>query len=308
MTPQASDITTNHSVRQSGIEHIGAANRAYDRGTSLIRNTATLATAALLRDLMWDLRPRSAKEQSVKPSAAARKESKVRGPYKNSLLASLPALEIERLKPHFLPVTLSVNQTLHDAGEKVDTVYFLEDGICSIVAEMESGSTIEVGIIGRDGFVGMAAVLDAGRATNRSYMQIPGYGFSIKAKVLRARCDESAELRSSLLRGVQSLLVQTSQTAACNRVHELEERLARWLLMCHDRIQADFLPITHEFLGMMLGTRRTSVTVAAGMLQKAGLIAYSRGHVTIEDRDGLKDVACECYQVVQDEYARLGLL
>ena len=234
--------------------------------------------------------------------------SEVRGPYKNRLLASLPPLDIARLAPHLSPVTLATNQTLHDAGAKVDTIYFVEDGICSIVASMESGSTIEVGIIGRDGFVGMAAVLDSGLATNRAYMQIPGYGYSIKTRILRQQCDESAELRSCLLRCVQSLLVQTSQTAACNRVHELEERLARWLLMCHDRMQSDFLPITHEFLGMMLGTRRTSVTVAAGMLQKAGLIAYSRGHVTIENRNGLKDAACECYQVVHNEYRRLGLL
>jgi CRP-like cAMP-binding protein len=239
---------------------------------------------------------------------SAQKSSNNGSAYKNLLLASLPAQEIKRLAPYLSHVNLSTNQTLHDAGAKVDTVFFLEDGICSIVATMESGSTIEVGIIGRDGFVGMAAVLGTGRATNRAYMQIPGYGFSIKAKALLARCEESAELRSCLLQGVQGLMVQTAQTAACNRVHELEERLARWLMMCYDRMQADYLPITHESLGMMLGTRRTSVTVAAGMLQKAGLIAYSRGHVTIEDRDGLKDVACECYQVVHDEYVRLGLL
>ena len=241
-------------------------------------------------------------------SMSAQNSSHNGSAYKNRLLGSLRALEIKRLAPCLTPVTLNTNQTLHDAGAKVDTVHFLEDGICSLVASMESGSTIEVGIIGRDAFVGVAAVLDTGRATNRAYMQIPGHGFSIKAKVLREQCEESPELRSWLLKGVQSLLVQTAQTAACNRVHELEERLARWLLMCHDRMQADYLPITHEFLGMMLGTRRTSVTVAAGMLQKAGLIAYSRGHVTIENRDGLKDVACECYQIVHDEYVRLGLL
>jgi CRP-like cAMP-binding protein len=228
--------------------------------------------------------------------------------FKNRVLASLGAEEIKRLSPNLTPLTLAVNQTLHDAGAKVDTVYFLEEGICSIVATMETGSTIEVGIIGRDGFVGTAAVLDSGRAANRAYMQIPGHGFSIKAKVLRELCEESGDLRSVLLKGIQCLLVQTAQTAACNRVHELDERLARWLLMCHDRVQMDGLAITHEFLGMMLGTRRTSVTVAAGMLQKAGLIAYSRGHVKIENLDGLKDVACECYKVVRDEYLRLGLL
>lgn len=102
--------------------------------------------------------------------------------------------------------------------------------------------------------------------------------------------------------------MQTAQTAACNRVHELEERLARWLMMCHDRVQSDHLVITHEFLAMMLGTRRTTVTVAAGMLHKAGFIAYSRGHVTIQNREGLTHAACECYQIIREEYARLGLL
>ncbi len=238
----------------------------------------------------------------------AQKPSKVAASYNNRLLASLPPPEIKRLAPHLVPVTLEVNYTLHDAGQTVDTVYFLEQGICSIVASMESGNTIEVGITGRDGLVGTAAILGTGRAMNRSYMQLAGHGFRVKAKVLKDQAEDSPELRSCLLRGVQGQMVQTAQTAACNRVHEVEERLARWLLMCHDRMQANYLPVTHEFLGMMLGTRRTTVTVAAGMLQKAGLIAYSRGHVTIENRPGLSDVACECYNVVHQEYVRLGLL
>ncbi len=238
----------------------------------------------------------------------AQKTSKVVASYNNRLLASLPPPEIKRLAPHLVPVTLAVNHTLHDAGQTVDTVFFLEQGICSIVASMESGNTIEVGITGRDGLVGTSAILGTGRAMNRSYMQLAGHGFRVKAKVLKDQAEQSPELRSCLLRGVQGQMVQTAQTAACNRVHEVEERLARWLLMCHDRMQADYLPVTHEFLGMMLGTRRTTVTVAAGMLQKAGLIAYSRGHVTIENRSGLNEVACECYQVVHQEYVRLGLL
>jgi len=228
--------------------------------------------------------------------------------YKNRVLASLPAPEIKRLAPHLSPETLEVGRTLHDPGEQVDTVYFLEEGICSIVVTMESGNTVEVGITGRDGFVGVPAVLGTGQSPNRSYIQIPGYGFSVKAKILRELSEESSRLRQCLLRGVQALLAQTAQTAACNRVHELEERLARWLLMCHDRVQADLLPITQEFLGMMLGTRRTSVTVAAGTLHKAGLIAYSRGHVTVQNLDGLKDASCECYRIIHDEYVRLELL
>ena len=228
--------------------------------------------------------------------------------YKNRILASLPACEIERLAPHLSPVTLKLSRTLHDPGQVVDTVYFLEDGLCSIVVTMKTGNTIEVGITGRDGFVGVPAVLGTGHSPNRSFMQIAGHGFSVKANILLEQLEESSELRRCLQGGIQGLLVQTAQTAACNRVHELEERLARWLMMCHDRVQNDHFAITHEFLAMMLGTRRTSVTVAAGILYDAGLIEYSRGKVTIKDREGLAHAACECYQIIHDEYVRLGLL
>jgi CRP-like cAMP-binding protein len=152
-------------------------------------------------------------------------------------------------------------------------------------------------------------VLGTDRSSNRSFIQIAGSGYSIKARTLREQSSDGAsEFRLRLHRGVQALLAQTAQTAACNRVHELEERLARWLLMCHERVQGDRLPITHEFLAMMLGTRRSSVTVAAGMLHRAGLIEYSRGDVTITNRKGLEEAACECYPTIRDEYVRLGLL
>jgi CRP-like cAMP-binding protein len=184
---------------------------------------------------------------------------------------------------------------------------FLEDGICSIVVTMEDGSTIEVGIIGNDGLVGLPAVLGAGHSPNRCFIQIPGSGYAVKAKILEEHSqDGSGQLRFALRRGAQALFAQTAQTAACNRVHELEERLARWLLMCHDRMQVDDLHITHEFLAMMLGTRRSSVTLAAGMLRKAGLIDHTR--VRIENRKGLEEAACECYAVIHEEYVRLGLL
>jgi CRP-like cAMP-binding protein len=228
--------------------------------------------------------------------------------YKNRVLASLPATELKRLAPHLSPVTLQINRSLHDPGQTVDTLYFLEEGICSVVVTMENGSSVEVGIIGRDGFVGLPAVLGAGRSPNRAFMQIPGHGFSVKATVLQEQFEASSELRLRLQRFVQAMLVQTAQTAACNRVHELEERLARWLLMCQDRVQNNRIKITHEFLAMMLGTRRTSVTVAAGMLHKAGLIAYSRGNVTIQNRKGLEQAACECHRIIHEEYVRLGIL
>ncbi len=232
-----------------------------------------------------------------------------RPPYRNSLLATIPSLVRERLAAHLVPAIFERGQTLHDAGQKVDTVYFIEDGICSVVVTMADGNTVEVGIIGRDSFVGLPAVLGTGQSSNRNFIQVPGSGYSLKASILdEYLSDGSSEFRTCLFRGVQGLLTQTAQTAACNRVHELEERLARWLLMCQDRMQSDRISMTHEFLAMMLGTRRSTVTVAAGMLHKAGLIEYSRGNVTILNRPGLEEVACECYSVIHDEYVRLGLL
>lgn len=230
-------------------------------------------------------------------------------PFRNRLLASLSPPVRDRLVADLVPVTLQRNKTLHNAGERVDTIYFLETGICSVVVSMEDGTTVEVGIIGRDGFVGLPAILGTGQSSNRSFIQLPGAGYSIPAKKLHEHLAEpSGELRTWMYRGVQGLLTQTAQTAACNRVHELEERLARWLLMCQDRVQADQIPITHEFLAMMLGTRRSTVTVTAGVLHKSGLIDYSRGNLTVLNRRGLEDVACECYSIVHDEYVRLQLL
>ncbi|MGA2350436.1 MAG: Crp/Fnr family transcriptional regulator [Terracidiphilus sp.] len=224
-------------------------------------------------------------------------------------MASLSAEAIERLAPNLVLVELERGRILHEAGEPVTTVYFLEQGICSVVVTMKNGSTVEAGIIGRDAFVGIPAVLGTGQSSNRAYIQLPGSGFSIKAKILREQMSHpSGELRSCLFRAMQGILAQTAQTAACNRVHELEERLARWLLMCHDRVQIDRLPITHELLAIMLGTRRSTVTVTAGILQKAGLIESKRGNVTIRNRKGLEEATCECYSFIHDEYIRLGLL
>jgi CRP-like cAMP-binding protein len=238
----------------------------------------------------------------MKPTSASQQ------PYRNCLLASLPAPELQRLAPHLAPVSLPRDRTLHDSGEVIESVYFLEEGVSSVVVTMQNGTTIEVGLIGRDGFIGLPAVMGNGRASNRTFMQIPGRGFKVRARILREQCDTSTQLRSCLQRAIQGFLVQTAQTAACNRTHELEERLARWLLMCHDRVQSDRMPLTHEFIAMMLGTRRSSVTVAAGILHKAGLIAYTRGHMTIQDRERLQQAACECYAAVHEEYLHLGLL
>jgi CRP-like cAMP-binding protein len=228
--------------------------------------------------------------------------------FRNRILASLPAPEVARLAPHLSPRVFRRNQTLYDAGQAIESVYFLEDGVCSLMVAMENGGTVEVGVVGSEGFVGMAGLMGAVRSPNRCFIEIAGSGYAVKAKTLAEQyVNSSSQLRLLLQQGIQGLLAQIVQTAACNRVHELEERLARSLLMCRDRMQADDLPVTHESLAMMLGTRRSSVTVSAGILQKAGLIEYSHGHVRIEDRKGLEKAACECYSVIHEEYVRLGL-
>ena len=236
------------------------------------------------------------------------KSRSIQKSFKNLILASMPAPVMEQLAPHLTAVDLPVDRTLHQPGRAVDPVYFLEEGICSMVVTLGTGATVEAVSIGREGFVGAAAILGAGHSPNRFFMALPGHGYSIKAKSLLLQMEAFPLLRDCLLRNVQSLLVQTAQMAACNRMHELPERLARWLLMCDDRIHAEHVPITQELLASMLGTRPSSISIAAGVMQKSGFIEYSRGRMKILDRTGLAGVACECYQVVKDEYLRLGLM
>lgn len=230
-------------------------------------------------------------------------------PYRNCLLSSLPEPELKRLCPHLSPVVLRRNQTLFDAGQRVETVYFLEGGVCSILAATRDGNTVEVGLVGREGFIGCPAVLGTGRSSCRCVMQLAGSGYSIKAKVLEDLCSaEPGELRLGLLRAVQALLAQTAQLSVCNRVHQLDERLARWLLMCQDRMQIDSLLVTHESLAMLLGTCRSTVTLALGTLQKTGSIAVSRGHVQITSRAMLEQIACDCYSTLREDHIRMGRL
>jgi CRP-like cAMP-binding protein len=227
-------------------------------------------------------------------------------PYKNRVLAALPKSEIGRLKPHLFPITLNVRAELLDG--KADYAYFLEDGLASVVLPMQDGSTVEVGVIGKDGVVGLPVWLGAERMPGKTFIQVEGSGFRIKAKRLKEEFERPGELRRHLHKYVMANLVQSAQNAACNRLHTIGERLSRWLLTCHDRVQSNRMPLTHEFLAQMLGAPRTTVTLAAGMLQQAGLIEYSRGHVTVKNRSGLEEAACECYGIVRKEFQRLGLL
>jgi CRP-like cAMP-binding protein len=229
-----------------------------------------------------------------------------RQPYKNRVLASLPRSEINRLAPHLSPVTLKLRTQLLDG--RADYAFFLEDGLASVVLPMNDGSTVEVGVVGIDGVVGLPVLLGAKSMPGETFIQVEAAGFRIKAKRLKEAFERPGELRRHLQKYVLANLIQSAQNAACNRLHPIAERLARWLLTCHDRVPSDLIPLTHEFLSQMLGAPRTTVTLAAGMLQDRGLIDYTRGHVTIKSRSGLEKATCECYGVVRNEFRRLGLL
>ena len=226
--------------------------------------------------------------------------------YRNRVLAALPKAEINRLVPHLSPVLLPQQKTLSDGNTTHGD--FVETGIVSAVMTLTNGDTVEVGVIGNDGIVGLPILLGTETAPGRTFVQIAGSGFSIKADHLKEEFERPGELRRHLQKYMQAFMVQTAQTAACNRLHNIEERLARWLLTCHDRMESDQLRLTHDFLGQMLGAPRTTVTLAAGLLHRAGMIDYARGVVTIKDRAALEGIACECYVAVRDEFQRLSLL
>jgi CRP-like cAMP-binding protein len=223
----------------------------------------------------------------------------------NRLLAALAPADVARLRPHLELVLLSQRQVLAEPHKPIEHAYFPQRGFVSLVQSMADKSMVEVGIIGREGFVGSPVLLGAATSPVMAMVQAPGEALRIPASVLLKEAADSADLSSLLLRYVQALHVQVTQTAACNGRHALAERLARWLLMAHDRVAGNDLPLTHEFLAIMLGTRRSGVTVAVGALKKVGLIDNDYARITILDRRGLESAACECYQTVRSEHEYL---
>ncbi len=224
---------------------------------------------------------------------------------RNHLLAALPPHDLARLRPQLEPVALLVPQVLYAAGQPIPAVHFVETGWVSMVARLEGGDLAEVGLVGREGMVGLSLALGADAASTEAMVQGTGTALRMDAAAFRQALAGSAALHRLLLRYALAFQAQVSQTAACNGRHRLEERLARWLLMAHDRADGDELPLTQDFLSMMLAVRRSGVTIAAGILQKAGLIRYVRGRITVLDRPGLEAAACECHGAVRREYARL---
>lgn len=226
-------------------------------------------------------------------------------PPRNKILAALPRDEYDRLLPHLTPISLPIGTTLYETEDRIRYVYFVGGAVVSLVTHMEVGASVEVGLVGNEGMVGLSVVLGDAVAQNHAVVQIADGAMRMKTGALREELKRGGRLQYLLLRYSLSLFKQVSQTAACNRNHHLAERLARWLLLCQDRVGGDELTLTQEFLAQMLGTRRSRVSEAAITLQDAGLIRYSRGHVRITNRKGLEEFACECYGVVKAESDRL---
>jgi CRP-like cAMP-binding protein len=224
---------------------------------------------------------------------------------RNRLLAMLPRPELEKISPDLEPVELALKQVLHEPGEKIAQVYFVTRGVVSMVNEPDNGDIAEFATIGPEGIAGFPILLGASSMPSKAIVQIPGDALRISTADFRRALDRLPTLQPLLLRYTMALLNQVAQVTSCNRLHEVQERCARWLLQTHDRANSDSFPLTHEFLAQMLGVHRPTVSVAAGMLQKAGLIDYTRGSITIIDRKSLEAASCNCYRVIAAEYERL---
>lgn len=226
-------------------------------------------------------------------------------PPRNRLLAALPPAELNRLRPRLEAVELPLRAVLLAPGEPILAVHFPERGLTSNLITLRGGDTTEVGLIGREGMIGLPLLYGVDRALHEAMVQVPGIALRLDAGAFREALGEGTALRALLLRYALAFHAQVAQTAACNGRHQIEPRLARWVLMAHDRADGDEFPMTHEFLSMMLGVRRAGVSVAASALQKAGLIRYGNGRMAVTDRPGLEAAACECYGAIRRGYDAL---
>ena len=226
-------------------------------------------------------------------------------PEENRLLAALPAEDYQRLVADLKPVTFALGEVIYESQGQMAHVYFPTTSHVSLLYTMVNGSTAEVGLVGNEGLVGIALFMGGDTTPNRAIVQGAGDALRMTAAALREEFRRGGEFQLVLLRYTQSLIVQISQTAVCNRMHSTDQRLCRWILMTHDRTQSDELEMTHEFISNMLGIQREAVSVAAQGLKAEGAITYARGHIKITDRRVLEKSACECYQVVRVEHDRL---
>ena len=228
-------------------------------------------------------------------------------PTQNQLLAALPPADYQRLLPELELVPLPLGWVVYESGGKLSYVYFPTNSIISMLYVMEDGASAEIAVTGNEGLVGIALFMGGETTPSRAVVQSAGYGYRLRARVLKREFDLGGKLQHLALRYTQALITQMAQTAVCNRHHSIEQQLCRWLLLSLDRLPSNDLTMTQELIANMLGVRREGVTEAAGHLQKAGLIRYTRGHIAVVDRPKLEARVCECYAVVKKEYDRLLL-
>lgn len=226
---------------------------------------------------------------------------------KNGLLAALPEEEWTRWLPQLELVDLALGDVLYESGGRLQHVYFPLDAIVSLLYVTENGASAEIAVVGNEGVVGIAIFMGGGSCTNRAVVQSAGNALRIRAHVIAEEFKHSGSVLRLMLRYTQALIAQTSQTAVCNRHHSVDQQLCRWLLLSLDRLEGNVITMTQELIANMLGVRREGVTEAALKLQRAGLITYARGRITVLDRRALEHRSCECYRVVQHEYERLLL-
>jgi CRP-like cAMP-binding protein len=228
-------------------------------------------------------------------------------PVSNIILLSIVDSDYKSLRPHLEYVELPNHLVLHQASGKLEFAYFPNRGLISLVVEMKDGKTAEAGVVGNEGFTGIPAAVGLSTSPLQVVVQITGDGFRVAVGALQQTLESTPHLQLLLSRYAVLQGMQVAQTAGCNRLHDLEQRLARWLLMTQDRVDSEYLPITHDFLATMLGTNRSSVSLAAGILQREKSIEYTHGAVTIVNRKRLEESACECYAIMQQYNGQLGL-
>jgi CRP-like cAMP-binding protein len=224
---------------------------------------------------------------------------------RNHLLAALPAAEFDRLAPHLELVSMPLGEVLYESGEHLRHVYFPTTSIVSLLYVLENGASAEIAIVGNEGILGISLFMGGETTPSRAVVQSAGYGYRLKASFLKQEFGRAGPVMNLLLRYTQALITQMTQTAVCNRHHSVEQQLCRWLLLSLDRLSTFELTMTQELIANMLGVRREGVTEAAGNLQRAGIIRYSRGRITVLDRARLEQDVCECYAVVKREFERL---
>jgi CRP-like cAMP-binding protein len=232
-------------------------------------------------------------------------KSQLRGDYQNLVLVRLSPEQLEKLRAHLRPIDLSLKQMIYQPNQPIKEAYFVENGMISVVSIMADGKSIEVGTIGRESVAGAVVILGAKTVPHQYYVQIPGHGHRVDADLLKEVAKHDGEFRELLCRSQLAFHTQAMQSAACNGLHSLTQRCCRWLLMSQDRVNGDDVPLTHEFLALMLGVRRASVTDVLKPIQDRGWIGSNRGNIVVLDRKGLESGSCECYGIIAEQQKQL---